>query len=76
MNSPITPRLLELVGKTDDELRETLSDLNNASLRKLAREAIKGIGEHRFYIDEQKEQINKMQKRLYNIIALAERKIE
>lgn len=76
MNNPITPRISEIVSKTDDELRELFSELNNASLRKIVRETIHEIKVYQKYIQCQNNKINKLEKRLYNVAELANKEIE
>lgn len=74
MSNPITPNWHDLIDKTDDELREVLSELNNQSLRKLTRETIKSIVEHRDHIQFQKEAKGKLYDQLNQIAELAERR--
>lgn len=47
MGKNITPDYTTLIDKNEDELREILSELNNASLRKLTRELIGAVVEYR-----------------------------
>lgn len=74
MSNPITPGVLTLVDTPDDELREILSGLNNQSLRKLTREAIGALVEHRNHIQYQREETDKLYKQLNDIAELAQRR--
>lgn len=76
MSGFITPRISELVSKTDDELRELLSGLNNASLRKISRELTHEVTDHRLYILEQRRTIGKLRDRLRNVSKLASKEVE
>lgn len=76
MSISITPNTSELAVKSDDELRECLSELNNASLKKIAREAIHANTTHRKHIQYQSIKIDKLEKRLNSVARLAEREIE
>lgn len=58
----ITPALSKLIVLTDDELREVFSELNNASLRKIARETVHEIKIYQKHIQYQNDKINKLEK--------------
>ena len=74
MENSITPKWLDLIDKTDDELRGILSDLNKQSLRKLTRETILAISEHRNYIEEQREVEQNLYMQLNQIAELARKR--
>lgn len=67
MSRFITPTIPELVIKSDDEIRECLSDLNNASLRKITRESVNQIKNYQKHVYYQKEEINKLRLRIHNL---------
>ncbi|WP_077621524.1 hypothetical protein [Sediminibacillus massiliensis] len=56
MSERITPNWIDLVDKSDDELRDILSELNSPSLRKLTREAIHALEDYRDYVQHEKEE--------------------
>lgn len=76
MTNRITPSVKELVGKSDDELREVLIDLNKQSLLKLCRESIQSVEDYAEHVEYLKEENNLLYGRLNNIIALVEKEIK
>lgn len=64
MTQSITPHWSDLEKKTDDELREILSELNNASLRKLTRETILAMQSNNKHIQYQSEEITALNNKL------------
>ncbi|GAA5417968.1 hypothetical protein Pryu01_03046 [Paraliobacillus ryukyuensis] len=76
MSNSITPNYDDLMNISEDELAETLSDLNNASLRKLVKEIIKAIDDYRAYCHHLEHKNQLLYGRLNNIVALAEKEIK
>lgn len=63
----LTPHIHELEYLIEDDLRETLSNLNNASLRKITREAIKTIKEQKYHMQFQNVEIKKLRGRMEEV---------
>jgi hypothetical protein len=71
MSDRITPNWSDLIEKTDDELREILSELNAQSLRYLAKSMVQVIIEHRDYVKYQEEEKTELFHRLNKIVEIA-----
>lgn len=76
MSNSITPNYNDLMNMSEDELTEMLSDLNNASLRKLVKEIIKAINDYQAYYHHLEHKNQLLYGRLNNIVALAEKEIK
>ncbi|MGF7535048.1 hypothetical protein AAGG74_15365 [Bacillus mexicanus] len=76
MDKNITPDYTTLIDKTEDELRDILSELNNDSLRKLTRELVGAVVEYRDAAKYERELASKIQKRYDDVVNLVNKKLD